>query len=83
MIPSPEFVRRPRAGLPNTGDKLRSSIACAGFVCFIPLFGSLALLLASHCLLEVTTEFICPNGHAPARRNWKHGDPPMEAGKVR
>ena len=22
----------------NTGDKLRSSIACAGFVCFIPLF---------------------------------------------
>jgi hypothetical protein len=23
----------------NTGDKLRSSIACAGFVCFIPLFG--------------------------------------------
>ena len=24
--------------LPNTGDKLRSSIACAGFVCFIPLF---------------------------------------------
>jgi len=24
---------------PNTGDKLRSSIACAGFVCCIPLFG--------------------------------------------
>jgi hypothetical protein len=23
---------------PNTGDKPRSSIACAGFVCFIPLF---------------------------------------------
>jgi hypothetical protein len=23
----------------NTGDKLRSSIACAGFVCFIPLLG--------------------------------------------
>jgi len=29
---------------PNTGDKLRSSIACAGFVCFIPLFdGPVAL----------------------------------------
>ncbi len=24
----------------NTGDKLRSSIACAGLVCFIPLFDS-------------------------------------------
>jgi hypothetical protein len=32
-------VRDQRRGLPNTGDKLRSSIACAGFVCFIPLFG--------------------------------------------
>jgi len=30
---------RTRHGPPNTGDKLRSSIACAGFVCFIPLFG--------------------------------------------
>jgi hypothetical protein len=29
----------PRTSPPNTGDKLRSSIACAGFVCFIPLFG--------------------------------------------
>jgi len=28
------ILRRPD----NTGDKLRSSIACAGFVCFIPLF---------------------------------------------
>jgi hypothetical protein len=31
--------RRSPARPPNTGDKLRSSIACAGFVCFIPLFG--------------------------------------------
>ena len=31
--------RRSRNCRPNTGDKLRSSIACAGFVCFIPLFG--------------------------------------------
>jgi hypothetical protein len=30
------------AGLPNTGDKLRSSIACAGFVCFIHLFDGAA-----------------------------------------
>jgi len=30
---------RAAAPPPNTGDKLRSSIACAGFVCFIPLFG--------------------------------------------
>ena len=28
----------------NTGDKLRSSIACAGFVCFIPLFDGLVFL---------------------------------------
>ena len=30
--------------LSNTGDKLRSSIACAGFVCFIPLLGDTAIL---------------------------------------
>jgi hypothetical protein len=29
---------RSTSSRPNTGDKLRSSIACAGFVCFIPLF---------------------------------------------
>jgi hypothetical protein len=28
-------------GQPNTGDELRRSIACAGFVCFIPLFDGL------------------------------------------
>jgi hypothetical protein len=33
----------PTLGLPNTGDKLRSSIACAGFVCFIPLFGGVVI----------------------------------------
>jgi hypothetical protein len=32
----------------NTGDKLRSSIACAGFVCFIPLFGGAAIATQSH-----------------------------------
>ena len=32
------------AGPPNTGDKLRSSIACGGFVCFIPLFDGVVLL---------------------------------------
>jgi hypothetical protein len=34
----------PATGPPNTGDKLRSSIACAGFVCFIPLFDCLVIL---------------------------------------
>ena len=32
-------IARSSIGPHNTGDKLRSSIACAGFVCFIPLFG--------------------------------------------
>ena len=36
--------RRSRDSPHNTGDKLRSSIACAGFVCFIPLFGGLVAL---------------------------------------
>ena len=35
----------------NTGDKLRSSIACAGFVCFIPLFGGLVALPALYACL--------------------------------
>ena len=35
VIAPQEAMLRP----PNTRDKLRSFIACAGFVCFIPLFG--------------------------------------------
>ena len=36
-------------GPSNTGDKLRSSIACAGFVCFIPLFDGLVAQGTAPC----------------------------------
>jgi hypothetical protein len=48
--------RSPRDSLPNTGDKLRSSIACAGFVCFIPLLCGPAATLANATLGPLGTD---------------------------
>ena len=45
--------RHSSLGRSNTGDKLRSSIACAGFVCFIPLFGRVAILPTMCCCLAL------------------------------
>src|SRR6187402_105175 len=45
MVPFGRKPLPPPQSPSNTGDKLRSSIACAGFVCFIPLFDGAAILL--------------------------------------
>jgi hypothetical protein len=46
--PGQPAVRSLRESASNTGDKLRSSIACAGFVCFIPLFGGAVVQCTDH-----------------------------------
>ena len=40
-------LTRPSSSRPNTGDKLRGSVACAGFVCFIPLLDRVVLYSGS------------------------------------
>jgi hypothetical protein len=58
-----------RHGLPNTRDKLRSSIACAGFVSFIPLFDGLLIWTASeiHRLRPTTNALVGPRDRRHAR----------------
>ena len=58
----------PHSGPPNTGDKLRSSERCAGFVSFIPLFDGAAHPTAARLSVACCQPCIGALARTPARR---------------